>query len=95
MPRFAVLTGVGMGEGGMQGIRGGIWFGPGNVVDDPKFKALESETYAEDDVVRTCDPNGSIGLQDASRLPEPAQVELVVLLEAAERTVPGSFIYRS
>src|SRR5215210_7834414 len=44
--------------------------------------ALEREAEAEDDVVRARDPDGSVGLEDAPRLLQPPDVELVIRFEA-------------
>jgi hypothetical protein len=44
-------------------------------------------------VVRAGDPDGSVGLEDAPRLPQPPHVEPVIGLES-HRPVPGALVHR-
>ena len=52
-----------------------------DLVYELEFHPLQGETDTEDDVVRTRDPDGAIGLEDAGRLLQPPDVEPVILRE--------------
>jgi hypothetical protein len=67
-----------VGKGGVEGVRGRVWFSPGDVYE-LEFHRLQGETEAEDDVVRARDPDRAAGLADAARLFQPPDVELVIL----------------
>src|SRR5687768_911183 len=84
--RSASLSGpqqrfVGVGEGGVECVRGRVWLSPGNLVYELEFHRLQGETEAEDDVVRAGDPDGAIRFEDAARLLQPPDVEPVILSE--------------
>jgi hypothetical protein len=74
-----------VGEGSVQGVGRGIWFSPRNLVNDLEPHRLQGETEAEDDVVRACDPDGAIRLEDAARLLQPPDVEPVIPANPIER----------
>jgi hypothetical protein len=61
--------------GGGSGFAHVIWF------YELESHRLQGETEAEDDVVRVGDPDGAVGLEDAARLLQPPDVELVILSE--------------
>ena len=69
---------VGVGEGGVKGVRRWVWLRPGDLVYELKFHLLQGETEAEDDVVGAGDPDGATGLEDAASFPEPPDVEPVI-----------------
>src|SRR5215216_6876025 len=46
-----------------------------------ELHSLQGETEAEDDVVRARDPDGAVGLEDATRFLQPPDIELVILRE--------------
>src|SRR5215210_874991 len=83
---------VGVGEGGVEGVRGWVRFRPRDLIYEPQFHGLQGETEAEDDVVRARDPDGAAGPEDAARFLEPPDVEPVVPFEphrANRVTTPG------
>jgi hypothetical protein len=89
---------VGVGKGGVEGVRGRVWLRLCNLVNDLEPHRLQGETEAEDDVVRAGNPDGAVRLQDAGRLLQPPDVELVILREPhrANRVttllaLPGAF----
>ena len=61
----------------------------------PEAEGLEGEADAEDYVMRPRHPDGAVGLEDPPGLPEPAHVEAMVLLEAAEGAVPDALVHGS
>jgi hypothetical protein len=70
-----------VGESGVEGVRGRVWLGPGDLVYEFESHGLQGEAETEDDVVRAGDPDGAIGLEDAARLLQPPDVEAVILRE--------------
>src|SRR5215210_994793 len=82
---------VGVGEGGVHGVRGRVWFVPGDLIYHLELHALEGEAEAEDDVVRARDPDSSVGFEDAPRLSQPPDVELVIRFKP-HGPVPGSLV---
>jgi hypothetical protein len=58
-----------------------------------ELHALQGEAKAEDDVVCAGYPDGSVGLEDAPRLPEPPDVEPMIGFEA-HGPVPGALVDR-
>src|SRR5688572_30090639 len=98
MSRCATLFGpqqrfVGMGEGGVEGVRGRIWLSPGDLVYELELHRLQGETEAEDDVVGAGYPDSAVGFEDAARLLQPPDVEAVILREP-HRPVPGALVHR-
>ena len=77
----------------MQGVGRRVVLNPNEVVDDPETEALQREAGAEDYVVRAGDPQRTVWLENAPRLPEPPDVELVILLES-HRPVPLTLVNR-
>ena len=73
---------MGVGEGVVEGVGRGIGLLPHNRVAHAKAQTLQSEADAEDDVVGARHPQGTVGFEDAPRLPEPPHVELVILSQA-------------
>jgi hypothetical protein len=67
-----------VGEGGVEGVGGRVWLGPCNLVYELESHRLQGETEAENDVVRARDPDGAVGLEDAARLLQPPDVEVVI-----------------
>jgi hypothetical protein len=57
-----------------------------------ELHALQGEAKAEDDVVCAGYPDGSVGLEDAPRLPEPPDVEPMIGFEA-HGPVPGALVH--
>ncbi len=55
-----------------------LWYCVYDAIPQP----LKGEAEAEDDVVGARHPQGTVGLEDAPRLPEPPHVELVILRQA-------------
>src|SRR5215217_4987613 len=85
---------VGVGESGVGGVIKRVWFRPGNLVYELELHSLQGETEAEDDVVRARDPDGAVGLEDATRFLQPPDIELVILREP-HGPVPGALVHRS
>ena len=71
-----------VGEGCMEGVRRGIGLLPHHRVYDAVVEALEGEAYAEDDVVRSRHPQGTVGLEEAPGRLQPPDVELVIFFPA-------------
>ena len=84
---------VGVGKGGVECVRRRVWLRPCNLVNDLAPHRLQSETEAEDDVVGAGDPDGAVGFEDAARLLQPPDVELVILREP-HGPVPGTLVHR-
>ena len=69
---------VGVGKGGVEGVRRRLWLRPCNLINDLAPHRLQGETEAEDDVMRAGNPDGALGLEDAPRLLQPPDVEPVI-----------------
>src|SRR5919112_2333908 len=85
---------VRVGEGGVEGVGGWVRLRPGDLVYELQLHGLQGETEAEDDVVGAGDPDGATGPEDAARLLEPPDVELVILHEP-QGAIPGTLVHRS